>query len=775
MPFEHATDTESPETPESIELLAGETSEDQTPDLEEKAVAKTRNIFEEFGIDVIDEDGLEVADYREMMRREAQIKAAVMLKIYARISSGYDIQPASDDPEDVKVAEFIEAQFDDMQGAMTKFLRGAMLAMAYGLTVHEIVLKQIETGDWAGKIGLKALKWKRPENFRVKTDKFGNVESVQQKSEDNSNDWVDLPPEYFVVWAWDHEGDYKGKSDLRPAYRWFKAKDLIDKIWNIFLDKYATPTPMAEHSGGADKSSQDEMLRAISKLHATKALVVPKSWNVSLLEAMRQGGASYEEKIKYCDRMMARAILLPTLLLDEGDKGAYALGQQHADNFTWVLGALGDELAEEIIEEQIIRPLVGWNFTVSQIPKFVWRPFQGVDLKDMADAFEKLINNGVVDAAEEFIREKMNLPPRENIPAAEGGATPTGGDPSGRNGPDGGELELKRGGVVDLRSAAGKKFHASEVKKRQNEIADTAIDEISETTRGMLVDLKKKVKKQKILENRDYAAVSKLTLTGVSSVRKSLEFALGQSVMWGASDGKDELERGAKRSGEPFPIEWPATMGVNLSSGKAEEVVFNEPAEFVTTRAQIIAQWEGKVPIQRQLLAEYTRESFTITGVYRDDLLNGSKRIIEKGIRRGASYTQVAGELDNYWQPYLDDPGAIDPGVANAHRIDTMVRTNMSEAYNSGRMNLFRDPAVGDFIVAFEYSSVMDDRTTPFCVDWDGTIMTVNDPRIDTVNPPNHFRCRAVLIPITRGEIYELTDVMPIEEPAKGFNFGAAA
>lgn len=109
--------------------------------------------------------------------------------------------------------------------------------------------------------------------------------------------------------------------------------------------------------------------------------------------------------------------------------------------------------------------------------------------------------------------------------------------------------------------------------------------------------------------------------------------------------------------------------------------------------------------------------------------------------------------------------------LADPYRIETIVRTNLSEAYNTGRMNLFRHPSIRGHIAAFEYSAILDRNTTPFCREWHGTVLSSDDPRVQAFNPPNHFRCRSVWVPIMRGEEFTLTDPLGISgrQPQDGF------
>lgn len=736
----------------------------ETVDTGEKAQVKRGDLFESWGLEKPKaEEELEAKDYRKMMTQDSQVRAAVMFKIYARLSSGWKISPASESAEDKQIAQFIRDQIDGMRGSFSSFLRRAMLAMAYGLSVHEMVLKYIEEGEWRGKIGLDALKPKRPDNFWIDIDDYGNVTNLAQKV---GNEVRKYDPLYFIYWSWEHEGDYLGRSDLRSAYRWSKAKELIDSIWNIHLEKFATPTPLAKHSKGATQADKNAITEALSKLHATKSLSIPKDWEVDLFEAKRTGSPGYEEKVKYGDRMIARAILLPTLILDEGEKGAYALGKQHASTFTWVLNALGEELAEEIIEEQLIRPLVRFNFRTRDYPKFEWEPYDDVQLDLISKSLERLIRAEVVGPNEDWIRDTLGFPPRDKSAPPNAPSTPPPADPAS---PDTPQLTAPATRVF-LRSKAAQKFQAAKIRERQNEIEQTAVDTMATATRAMLADLKLQVRRKKILETRDVAAVDSLRLKGLGDFRTALERALAESVMYGASDAQDELRAGSEATGTPMP-ELPESMGNNFSAGCQEA----PPIEFATTRQQVVEAFQGKVPIQREALAEYGRESFTITGAFSDDALGGAKRIIRKGIRRGASYAELEFELSQHFEPYLETEGAVDPGVLRPYRLHNIVRTNMAEAYNTGRMNLFFSPSVGDFVVGFEYSAVLDDRTTEFCQEWDGTVMRKDDPRVGQVTPPNHYQCRGVMIPITRGEIVQFPAELPAITPAAGFAFSCCA
>lgn len=86
------------------------------------------------------------------------------------------------------------------------------------------------------------------------------------------------------------------------------------------------------------------------------------------------------------------------------------------------------------------------------------------------------------------------------------------------------------------------------------------------------------------------------------------------------------------------------------------------------------------------------------------------------------------------------------------HHIRTTVRTSSSQYFNNARMNMFNDPAMRGYITGYQYSAVMDSRTTFFCEQHNGEIIAADDPQLINISPPAHFNCRSILVPITQDD-----------------------
>jgi SPP1 gp7 family putative phage head morphogenesis protein len=105
--------------------------------------------------------------------------------------------------------------------------------------------------------------------------------------------------------------------------------------------------------------------------------------------------------------------------------------------------------------------------------------------------------------------------------------------------------------------------------------------------------------------------------------------------------------------------------------------------------------------------------------------------------------------------------------------LETLVRTNTFEAMNEARFAMFQDPALEGMVVAYEYSAVLDDRTTEICSSLDGSVYSSDSevwqgsPRYI---PPNHYNCRSLLIPIFVSDEWDgVESAPPTVEPQDGF------
>jgi SPP1 gp7 family putative phage head morphogenesis protein len=128
-----------------------------------------------------------------------------------------------------------------------------------------------------------------------------------------------------------------------------------------------------------------------------------------------------------------------------------------------------------------------------------------------------------------------------------------------------------------------------------------------------------------------------------------------------------------------------------------------------------------------EALREIRDRGFSITGVEEEKLLKEANFIIDSAIRSGLTTAEAVSQLREKMEL-------------------------LREKYNAGRMNFFTSKEVEPMVEAFQYQAILDDNTTAFCRAHDGQVIKSGDGRVAQINPPNHFNCRSVLVPILVGD-----------------------
>jgi len=141
------------------------------------------------------------------------------------------------------------------------------------------------------------------------------------------------------------------------------------------------------------------------------------------------------------------------------------------------------------------------------------------------------------------------------------------------------------------------------------------------------------------------------------------------------------------------------------------------------------------------------------------------KKILFNSIKAGKSSNETISDMAGLFDEWQNTNEIKDGKLLTPSRLETVLRTGSADAFNVGRLNAFMDPQIEGFVEAFLYSAILDGRTTELCGDeLDGLIIRADDSRVARLNPPNHWNCRSLLVPITaHDEKYEVWDDSEID------------
>lgn len=650
------------------------------------------------------------------MLTDDQVKPALLLQKYSVAASGWDIKPASEETSDIEKAEFIKFVFEQMKGSIDSAILEILTAKDYGFSVSEINWMISEVAPYIDKIIIKNIKAKHPADFEFEVDEFGNI---LQNGIIQISTGTNLDKDKFILYSHNAQfGDVYGISDLRAAYKPWFCKTTLLKAWSIYLERFATPTPVAKYTTRAKGDGKDDLRKILNNLQSKTSIVIPKKLvdELSFLEVSGQGGDAFQKAITYFDKAISRSMLLPDQMGLGGKEntGSNAKARTHLDVFYLSIQKIRKDVAG-LIKEALIKPLIDMNYGFTEkYPELTFNPIIAKDKHEIAKIWVEAATKGVVKLTlddENAFRQMLDMPERKadkelaDIAVKEDGKSPEREEDKKES--DEKEKKFSDNGFSRALNLYEEKENFTDIKNRLVKQENNFIRNVGEIIEKQKADLIKTVKRlfpNKSKFNTNF--VKTLSLQFNNETRTNIFDSLKDAFTDGSETGKKLF---VVPITEPLP-----------------------PAEA---------------------LAYFRDKSFYITGVIDEDIKKQAKQVLFTSIKEGWSVNEIAKELDKLFIPYLGDAGKIIKDKITApYRLETIARTNISEVFNQGRKAAFEPEVETGFIIGYEYSSILDDRTTDICNFLDEKIFDPKNSVTARLIPPNHFNERAVIVPVTRDE-----------------------
>jgi phage gp29-like protein len=222
------------------------------------------------------------------------------------------------------------------------------------------------------------------------------------------------PPLWKVIY---HR--YKARSGcttrsgvLRVVGWMYLLKNFALKDWAAFNEVFGMPLRLGKYDNTASPADRDALVQAIRNLGSDAAGVISKATEIEFVEATsRSGGVNpYQLMAEFCNREMSKAVLGQTLTTDTtGSSGTFAAASVHAQVRRDLVAADAQALASTL-REQLLRPLVGFNFGWDKpVPWFRFRFEEEEDLKTLSEVYRNLAGMGLpLDM--EHVAERFGIP-----------------------------------------------------------------------------------------------------------------------------------------------------------------------------------------------------------------------------------------------------------------------------------------------------------------------------------------------------------------------------
>lgn len=246
--------------------------------------------------------------------------------------------------------------------------------------------------------------------------------------------------------------------------------------------------------------------------------------------------------------------------------------------------------------------------------------------------------------------------------------------------------------------------------------------------------------------------------------RTALADDLLATIRQAARQGKNDVAAEIFRAGDrPAP--------------KPERADFAETVEPELVAGTPAADAALGVVVEKRFVSEALQRrhqirALTWASIKSEELLNDVVSTVRDGLDRGGA--GINDSLTSMFRGWVSD-GTVDPATGEKllkpWKVESIHRTEAMKAYNEGRWEMMTDPDV-DIVVAFQYSAILDTRTSPFCRRWNGTVIentAENRALLEELVPPNHVHCRSLLVPITKFERFAADESLPQAQPQRGF------
>ncbi len=413
--------------------IAPDTARDRqdTPNIDARGTSGTEiysGYFDEEYLDkLLAERGIEVFD--QMRRSDGHVKMLLNAVKNPIKSAKWVVQPASEDDQDMEIAEFIKFVLMEDIGTRTKkktfraFIEEALTVIEFGHVVFERVHKVVQNSERFGNyLGLADLGFRHQRSlleWRLFRD--GSIDCLRQLVNGDLGVDTVMLGENLIVVSMDKEGDnYEGISMLRPLYGSYFRKNIYRKLQAIGIERASKGVPIATVDSNSTQAtdyedSVDNIQEIIDRLsaHEMSGAVFGAGVSVTSLK-IEHDSEKVQEVINSENSEMSGAFLANFLQLGQnGNGGSFSLGTDLSDIFLNGIQYIADNIAEPI-NIDLIPELVRARFgEQARYPRLVALGINDKAGKELAEIVTQLLDRDAIQLSvklQRFLHERFGLP-----------------------------------------------------------------------------------------------------------------------------------------------------------------------------------------------------------------------------------------------------------------------------------------------------------------------------------------------------------------------------
>lgn len=656
-------------------------------------------------------------DYKlyEDMKKDDQVSVCMQLKKDLILGSGWDI--VTEKEGDSELSDTIFSRLDEDPEIAIEDMLDDFIDTCYSFGFAVAEKRFMKRPD--NSLTFKSLTTRHPNSWLLHTDNFGNITKFEQHGADAD---IAINPKSLMYSTVGNSlvGPY-GKSDLRAAYDAYFIKRHITRFYSIFLEKAASPIPVARYDKSIPDAKITKLSSIIKNFQTKTSLTIPKEIEIEFLETPNQGDV-YVKGINLFNMFIGRALLVPDLLgfTGEGSSqgGSQALGREQVEIFFKHINRRRKTL-ERLVNRHIVQPMVVYNEGFQELyPKFKLKPISDDKAIEYAKVFIEAMRGNMYKPSEDEInhfRGLVNFPEGEvefkEAPAGQAGGFPFGGPMPGQAPSVNPELKPESD---DPMAALNKEQEPD--KKEFKQVFKPAEGNYSDKTDFKAVEA--------TLESGESATVNS-AVPVVTMIFDDLYEQIKKKKIINGADSKPERIKTIK-----------LRKLKDLQRILKENFKDSYQKHRAIARAELFKQTFNIDVPDAVYLKWLDDETFEYIGAWAYRVTENAAVEMRNAIRDGRPPESVISVLDAQGK---------EDSLTSIRRYS---RTKQTEIANQARLREFRDSKI---VQGLQYNAVLDGVTTVLCAGLHGKVFTMENCPL----PPNHFNCRSIVTPITIFEPFE--------------------
>lgn len=368
-----------------------------------------------------------VVTYTKMVRSDASVRVSLRAGKAPVLGAEYYVEPYSDDPQDLAIAEFVEHNlFNGMSTPYLRFIEQALKMYENGFSAFEEVWEQREWAPKKSTPGANRKQYTMLRKLAVRPattiskftyDDNGGPLEMEQTAIDSEGKakQVTIPIDKLVVFSFDQDGgDIEGNSILRSAYPHWYYKDHLYKIDAIQKERHGIGVPEVELQPGYGEADRLIAHQLASNLRTNEKAYIVRTTMMKVGFAELQGQlVNALESAQHHDTMIMKNIMVQFLNAGvDSSGGGRATSATAMDMFLKAMKYVANVICD-CINMYVVPKLVGYNFDTDRFPKLSVRNIgETKDLQMFAAAMKNLIDVNAItvdDATENWIRDQVDM------------------------------------------------------------------------------------------------------------------------------------------------------------------------------------------------------------------------------------------------------------------------------------------------------------------------------------------------------------------------------